>query len=49
MFATLSDLGKDRTLESNGFTITFWLFCWDMVKVEIMGSFLENFMKEANL
>ena len=48
VFATLSNLGKDKALGPNGFTMVFLLFCWNVVKVEIMG-FLENFMREADL
>ena len=48
VFAALSDLGKDKAPRPNGFTMVFLLFCWNVVKVEIMG-FLENFMREADL
>ena len=53
VFAALSDLDKDKTLGPNGFTITFWFFCWDMVNVEIMGFFREfhergRFVKSPN-
>ena len=41
VFVALSNLGKDKALGSDGFTRTFWLFCWDVVKVEIMGFFRE--------
>ena len=49
VFAALSDLGKDKAPGPDGFTMAFWFFCWDVVKVEIMGFFLENFMRGANL
>ena len=49
VFATLSDLGKDKVTGPDSFTITFWLFCWDVVKVEVMGFFLETFMIGADL
>ena len=39
VFATLSNLGKNKALDPDGFTMNFWLFCWDVVKVEIMGFF----------
>ena len=39
VFVAVLDLGKDKALGSDGFTRTFWLFCWDVVKVEIMGFF----------
>ena len=39
VFVALSDLGKDKTLGPDGFTMTFWLFCWDVVKVEVLGFF----------
>ncbi|KAL6322576.1 hypothetical protein AAG906_009887 [Vitis piasezkii] len=37
----------------DGFTMAFWLFCWDLVKVEIMGFFKEfhergRFVKSLN-
>ena len=53
MFATLSDLGKDKAPGPDGFTMAFWLFCWDLVKVEIMGFFKEfhemgRFVKSLN-
>ena len=41
VFAALSDLGKDKAPGPDGFTMTFWLFCWDVVKIEIMGFFKE--------
>ena len=44
VFAALSDLGKDKALGPDGFTMAFWLFSWDLVKVEIM-SFFKNFMR----
>ena len=53
MFVAISDLGKDKAPESDGFTMAFWLFCWDVVKVEIMGFFREfhergRFVKSLN-
>ena len=41
VFAALLDLGKDKAPGPDGFTMTFWLFCWDVVKIEIMGFFKE--------
>ncbi|KAL6329246.1 hypothetical protein AAG906_014858 [Vitis piasezkii] len=32
VFTTLSDLGKDKASGSDGYTMAFWLFCWDVVK-----------------
>ncbi|RVW44349.1 LINE-1 reverse transcriptase-like [Vitis vinifera] len=32
VFAALSNLGKDKAPGPNGFTMAFWLFCWDVVK-----------------
>ena len=43
VFAALTDLGKDKALGPNGFTMAFWLFGWDVVKVEIMGFFFREF------
>ncbi|KAJ9682407.1 hypothetical protein PVL29_018343 [Vitis rotundifolia] len=53
VFATLSDLGKDKASELDGFTMAFWIFCWEVVKVEIMGFFREfhergRFVKSLN-
>ncbi|RVW99041.1 Transposon TX1 uncharacterized 149 kDa protein [Vitis vinifera] len=53
VFSTLSDLGKDKAPGPNGFTMAFWLFCWDVVKIEIMGFFREfhergKFVKSLN-
>ena len=53
VFAALTDLGKDKALGPNGFTMAFWLFGWDVVKVEIMGFFREfhergRFVKSLN-
>ena len=42
VFAALSNLGKDKALGPNGFTMAFWLFCWDVVKVWVLG-FFRNF------
>ena len=33
VFVALSDLGKDKAPGLNGYTISFWLFCWDVVKI----------------
>ena len=33
VFVALSNLGKDKAPGPNGFTMAFWLFCWDVVKV----------------
>ena len=53
VFAALSDLGKDKAPGPNGFTMAFWMFCWDVVKIEIMGFFREfhergRFVKSLN-
>ena len=53
MFTALSDLGKDKAPGLDGFTMAFWLFCWDVVKIEIMGFFREfhergKFVKSLN-
>ncbi|RVW28422.1 Transposon TX1 uncharacterized 149 kDa protein [Vitis vinifera] len=54
VFAALSDLGKeDKAPGPDGFTMTFWLFSWDLVKAEIMGFFKEfhergRFVKSLN-
>ena len=48
VFATLSNLGKDKALGSDGYTMAFWLFCWDVVKVEVLG-FFRDFHEGAYL
>ncbi|RVW17271.1 Transposon TX1 uncharacterized 149 kDa protein [Vitis vinifera] len=53
VFAALSDLGKDKAPGPDGFTMAFWLFSWELVKVEIMGFFKEfhergRFVKSLN-
>ena len=53
VFAALSDLGKDKALGLDGFTMAFWSFCWDVVKVELMGFFRDfhergRFVKSLN-
>ncbi|RVW33470.1 putative ribonuclease H protein [Vitis vinifera] len=53
VFATLSDLVKDKAPRLDGFTMAFWLFCWDVMKVEIMSFFREfhemgRFVKSLN-
>ena len=44
IFATLSSCCGDKTLGLNGFTMTFWLFCWDVVKSDILGLFREFYL-----
>ena len=39
VFAALSDLSKDKAPGSDGYTMAFWIFCWDVVKVELLGFF----------
>ncbi|WKA10977.1 hypothetical protein VitviT2T_028516 [Vitis vinifera] len=53
VFVALIDLGKDKALGPDGFTMAFWLFGWDVVKDEIMGFFREfhergRFVKSLN-
>ena len=53
VFATLSDLVKDKAPGLDGFTMAFRLFCWDVMKVEIMSFFREfhemgRFVKSLN-
>ena len=53
VFATLSDLGKDKAPSPNGYTMVFWLFCWDVVKVRGFRFFREfhecsGFVKSLN-
>ena len=54
MFAALSDLSKYKALGPHGFTMAFWFFWWDVVKVEIIGFFREfhergRFVKSLNV
>ena len=54
VFATLSDLGKDKAPSSDGFNMAFWFFCWDVMKVEVMGVFrdfheIDRFIKSLNV
>ena len=53
VFATLSDLSKDKAPSLDGFAMDFWLFCWVVVKVEVMGFFIDfhesgRFVKSLN-
>ena len=53
VLAALTDLGKDKAPGSDGFTMAFWLYGWDVVKFEIMGFFREfhergRFVKSLN-
>ena len=44
IFAALSNCCGDKALGPNDFTMTFWLFCWDVVKPEILGLFREFYL-----
>ncbi|KAL6343049.1 hypothetical protein AAG906_017861 [Vitis piasezkii] len=44
IFAALSSFCGDKALGSDGFTMAFWLFCWDVVKPEILGLFREFYL-----
>ena len=53
VFAALSDLGKNKAPSPDGYTMAFWLFCWDVVKVEVLGFFKDchkggRFVKSLN-
>ncbi|WKA02561.1 hypothetical protein VitviT2T_020736 [Vitis vinifera] len=53
VYVALSDLGKDKAPRPDGFIMAFWLFWWDVVKVEIMAFFREfhergRFVKSLN-
>ena len=43
VYATLSDLNKDKAPGLDGFPIDFWHFSWDFVKEEVMGFFKDFF------
>ena len=39
VLVALSDLGKDKAPGPDGYTMAFWFFCWDVVKVEVLDFF----------
>ena len=39
IFAALSSYWGDKAPGPDGFTMAFWLFCWDVIKSEILGLF----------
>ena len=41
VFKAFSDLGGDKVLGSDGFTLVFWKFCWPIVGGEVMQAFEE--------
>ena len=41
VFAAASDLNGNKASSPDGFPLAFWQFCWDFVKEEVMGFFLE--------
>ena len=44
IFAALSSCCVDKAPGLDGFTMAFWLFCWDVVKLEILGLFREFYL-----
>ncbi|RVW83965.1 Ran-binding protein 1-like c [Vitis vinifera] len=44
IFAALSSFCGDKAPGPDGFTMAFWLFCWDVVKPEIIGLFREFYL-----
>ena len=44
IFAALSSCCGDKAPGPDGFTMAFWLFCWDVVKSEILGLFREFYL-----
>ncbi|RVW16809.1 Transposon TX1 uncharacterized 149 kDa protein [Vitis vinifera] len=44
IFAALSSFCGDKAPGPDGFTMAFWLFCWDVVKPEILGLFREFYL-----
>ena len=42
VFLALSDLNGNKAPGPDGFPLSFWQFCWDFVKEEVMG-FLKEF------
>ena len=43
----LSDLGGDKVLGPDGFTLAFWKFCWPIVGGEVMQVFEEFHLQNA--
>ena len=53
VFTALSDLDKYKALGPDNFTMAFWFFCWDVVKVDVMRFFRDfhemgRFVKSLN-
>ena len=44
IFAALSSCYGDKAPGPYGFTMAFWLFCWDVVKPDILGLFREFYL-----
>ncbi|RVW42464.1 putative ribonuclease H protein [Vitis vinifera] len=44
IFAALSSFCGDKAPGPDGFTMAFWLFCWDVIKPEILGLFREFYL-----
>ena len=44
IFTALSSCCGDKAPGPDDFTMTFWLFCWDVVKPEILGHFREFYL-----
>ena len=41
VFSALSDMNGDKAPGPDGFSLSFWQFSWEFVKVEVMGFFKE--------
>ena len=41
VFGALSELNGDKSLGSNGFSMAFWHFSWEFVKIEVLNFFNE--------
>ena len=41
IFTALSSWCGDKSPSSDGFSMAFWLYCWDVVRAEILGLFRE--------
>ena len=48
VFDTLLGCNGDKALGPDGFSMAFWQFAWDFVKVDVM-SFFRKFHKHGNL
>ena len=53
IWTTISSMNREKAPGPDGFPLAFWAFCWDFVKVEVIGFFKEfhdnaRFVKNLN-